>query len=116
MLGARRPGEAEILDGLSQGERVIVRTDHAMGFYRSLPGWVLDNNPDVPGLTDWFQGNDAVFPAHAGAPTAYTVTFTITDDDTGAEFCIEHCEGVTARAVLRERVDVVLTCIQPEIR
>ena len=23
------------------------------------------------GLTDWFQGNDTVFPAQAGAPTAY---------------------------------------------
>ncbi len=36
-----------------------------------LPGWAMDNNPDVPGATDWFQGNDTVFPAHAGAPTAY---------------------------------------------
>ena len=23
------------------------------------------------GLSNWFQGNDSVFPAHAGAPPAY---------------------------------------------
>jgi hypothetical protein len=36
-----------------------------------LAGWVMDNNPDVVGATEWFQGNDAVFAAQAGAPTAY---------------------------------------------
>ena len=36
-----------------------------------LPGWSLQNQSEPLGLTDWFQGNDAVFPAHAGAPTAY---------------------------------------------
>ncbi len=34
-------------------------------------GWFFDNNSSPLGLTDWFQGNDTVFPAHAGAPTAY---------------------------------------------
>ena len=34
-------------------------------------GWYFQNNSDVPGLTDWFQGNDTVFPAQAGATTAY---------------------------------------------
>lgn len=34
-------------------------------------GWFMDNNPDAVGLTDWFQGNPAVFPSHAGAPDAY---------------------------------------------
>lgn len=36
-----------------------------------LPGWFMQNNSDGPGTTNWFQGNDAVFPAHAGAATAY---------------------------------------------
>ncbi|MEP0774761.1 MAG: immune inhibitor A, partial [Acidobacteriota bacterium] len=34
-------------------------------------GWYFQNNSSPLGLTDWFQGNDSVFPAHAGAPTAY---------------------------------------------
>ena len=37
----------------------------------ALPGWYMQNNSAPLGLTDWFQGNDTVFPAHAGAPTAY---------------------------------------------
>ncbi|HSN74113.1 MAG TPA: choice-of-anchor J domain-containing protein, partial [Anaerolineae bacterium] len=36
-----------------------------------LPGWFFQNNSAPLGLTDWFQGNDTVFPAQAGAPTAY---------------------------------------------
>jgi len=38
----------------------------------TLPGagWYEQNNSDIPN-TAYFQGNDAVFPAHAGAPTAY---------------------------------------------
>lgn len=36
-----------------------------------LPGWFMQNNSDPIGTSEWFQGNDAVFPAHAGAPTAY---------------------------------------------
>ncbi|MHC4414590.1 MAG: choice-of-anchor J domain-containing protein [Planctomycetota bacterium] len=34
-------------------------------------GWFMQNNSEPPGLTDWFQGNDAVFPAHSGDPTSY---------------------------------------------
>jgi hypothetical protein len=34
-------------------------------------GWFMQNNSTPPGLTGWFQGNSAVFPAQAGAPTAY---------------------------------------------
>lgn len=34
-------------------------------------GWALINNSTPGGLTDWFQGNDAVFPAQAGASTSY---------------------------------------------
>ena len=36
-----------------------------------MPEWFMQNNSDPIGTTDWFQGNDTVFPAHAGAPTAY---------------------------------------------
>lgn len=36
-----------------------------------LPGWFQQNNSSPIGTTGWFQGNDAVFPAHAGATTAY---------------------------------------------
>ena len=34
-------------------------------------GWVQTNNSQPIGVTGWFQGNSAVFPAQAGAPTAY---------------------------------------------
>ncbi|MBX3059023.1 MAG: choice-of-anchor J domain-containing protein [Anaerolineae bacterium] len=37
----------------------------------NLPGWFMQNNSAPLGSTGWFQGNSAVFPAHAGAPTAY---------------------------------------------
>lgn len=39
----------------------------------TLPGagWVLTNQSDPIGITDWFQGNDTVFPAQAGDPTSY---------------------------------------------
>lgn len=34
-------------------------------------GWVQTNNSAPLGTTGWFQGNSAVFPSQAGAPTAY---------------------------------------------
>lgn len=34
-------------------------------------GWSQQNLSNPLGTTGWFQGNDAVFPAQAGAPTAY---------------------------------------------
>ncbi|MCG2420034.1 choice-of-anchor J domain-containing protein, partial [Aequorivita sp. F47161] len=39
----------------------------------TLPGagFTFVNASDVVGSTDWFQGNDAVFPAQSGASTAY---------------------------------------------
>lgn len=39
----------------------------------TLPGdgWLQINNSSSQGTTDWFQGNDTVFPAHMGATTAY---------------------------------------------
>ena len=49
--------------------------DFAEGFddINLLPGlgWFFQNNSNPLGLTNWFQGNDTVFPAQAGAPTAY---------------------------------------------
>lgn len=36
----------------------------------TLIDWSSQNNSDIPNQP-WFQGNDAVFPAHAGAATAY---------------------------------------------
>lgn len=36
-----------------------------------LPGWVLINHSQPLGASDWFQGNDAVFPAFDGLPDAY---------------------------------------------
>jgi hypothetical protein len=36
----------------------------------TLAGWAMVNNSSSPGLT-WFQGNDGIFPAHAGAPSSY---------------------------------------------
>jgi hypothetical protein len=37
-------------------------------------GWTCTNNSTPIGSTNWFQGNDTVFPAQAGAPTAYIGT------------------------------------------
>ena len=37
----------------------------------NLPGWYIQNNSDPVGVTSWYQGNDSVFPAHDGAPSAY---------------------------------------------
>jgi uncharacterized repeat protein (TIGR01451 family) len=34
-------------------------------------GWVMINRSSPLGVTDWFQGNDTVFPAHAGSATSY---------------------------------------------
>jgi ABC-2 type transport system ATP-binding protein len=46
---------------LPEGERVIVRTDHAMGFYRSLPGWVLENELTVDEILTLDDSLEAVF-------------------------------------------------------
>jgi uncharacterized repeat protein (TIGR01451 family) len=39
----------------------------------TLPGlgWFMQNNSSPLGVTGWFQGNDTVFPAQAGATTSY---------------------------------------------
>lgn len=49
-----------------------------------LPGWFTQNNSSPIGTTNWFQGNMDVFPAHAGAPTAYiAANFNNTGPTTG---------------------------------
>jgi len=59
----------------NQGNRSPQATLLEEGFddITTLPGagYSLINVSDAPGLTDWFQGNDLVFPAHAGGPTSY---------------------------------------------
>jgi len=49
----------------------------------TLPGagWYEQNNSDTPNQP-WFQGNDTVFPAHAGAPTAYVAANWASTDGT----------------------------------
>ena len=37
----------------------------------NLPGWVLINHSQPLGASDWFQGNDGVFPAFDGPADAY---------------------------------------------
>lgn len=37
----------------------------------ALDGWAMTNNSEPLGITDWFQGNPDVFPAHEGAEDAY---------------------------------------------
>jgi len=40
----------------------------------NLPGWVLINHSQPLGPSDWFQGNDSLFPAFDGLPAAYIAT------------------------------------------
>ena len=41
--------------------RVIVRTDHALGFYRALPGWILENDLTVDEILTLDDSLEAVF-------------------------------------------------------
>ena len=34
-------------------------------------GWAMINNSSPPGATDWFQGNDGIFPSFQGADDSY---------------------------------------------
>ena len=56
----------------NRGPQAVLLTE---GFddITTLPGagYGFVNVSDAPGLTDWFQGNDAVFPAQSGASTSY---------------------------------------------
>ncbi|MCB9141621.1 MAG: choice-of-anchor J domain-containing protein [Anaerolineales bacterium] len=65
-------------DGSAGGPAPIVYNspaDFSEGFddITLLPGqgWFFQNNSEPLGVTDWFQGNDGVFPSQAGATTAY---------------------------------------------
>lgn len=55
----------------TRGVTLVIDEDFAD--ITTLPGagWSQQNLSNPLGTTDWFQGNDAVFPAQAGAPTAY---------------------------------------------
>ena len=49
----------------------------------ALPDWAIINHSEPLGVTDWFQGNDTVFPAHTGDPTSYIgANFNNTSDGT----------------------------------
>jgi len=45
--------------------------DEGFDDIRTLPGWVLINHSQPLGASDWFQGDDDVFPAFDGVSTAY---------------------------------------------
>ena len=42
-------------------DRVVVRTDHALGFYRALPGWILENDLTVDEILTLDDSLEAVF-------------------------------------------------------
>ncbi len=42
-------------------QRVVVHTDHAVAFYRALPGWVLENNLQVDEILTLDDNLEAVF-------------------------------------------------------
>ena len=45
--------------------------DEGFDDIENLPGWVLINHSQPLGASDWFQGNEGVFPAFDGPPDAY---------------------------------------------
>jgi ABC-2 type transport system ATP-binding protein len=47
--------------GLDPEERVVVQTDHAIGFYRSLPGWILQHGLNVEEILTLDDSLEAVF-------------------------------------------------------
>ena len=46
---------------LDAEDRVVVRTDHAIGFYRALPGWILENGLAVEEILTLDDSLEAVF-------------------------------------------------------
>ena len=46
---------------VNEGERVVVRTNHAMEFYRELPSWVLQNDLKVDEILTLDDSLEAVF-------------------------------------------------------
>ncbi len=49
--------------------RVIVRTDHALGFYRALPSWILENDLTVDEILTLDDSLEAVFQYLTERPT-----------------------------------------------
>ncbi len=47
--------------GLDPDQRVIVKTDHDLGFYRDLPGWILDQGLPVEEILTLDDSLEAVF-------------------------------------------------------
>ena len=52
-------------------QRCTTIFDEGFDDIENLPGWALINHSQPLGASDWFQGNDAVFPAFDGPPDAY---------------------------------------------
>ena len=51
----------------------------------SLTGWIIDNQSNPVGSTDWFQGNDSIFNAQSGSNTSYiAANFS---NGTGTDIC-----------------------------
>lgn len=46
---------------IESDERVVVRTAHALGFYRALPGWILENDLSVDEILTLDDSLEAVF-------------------------------------------------------
>jgi ABC-2 type transport system ATP-binding protein len=49
------------VEKVPEGERVVVRTNHAMEFYRALPSWVLENDLEVDNILTLDDSLEAVF-------------------------------------------------------
>jgi hypothetical protein len=64
ILGGSPPGTATVSGDIIDEEFVDITT---------LPGdgWAVINNSEPIGLTSWFQGSTATFPAHNGLPSEY---------------------------------------------
>ncbi|OAB62941.1 hypothetical protein AY599_13385 [Leptolyngbya valderiana BDU 20041] len=71
---AERPVDAvPFVDPAPQGGPISSNFSEAFDDITTLPGagWSLQNLSEPLGTSDWFQGNDTVFPAHEGASNAY---------------------------------------------
>ncbi len=61
-LAAFLAGQDHVLGvEVESDERVVVRTDHALAFYRALPGWVLENDLSVDEILTLDDSLEAVF-------------------------------------------------------
>ena len=61
-LGGFLIGQDHVVSvGLDPEQRIIVKTDHAIGFYRALPGWLLENGLAVEEIITLDDSLEAVF-------------------------------------------------------